>query len=410
MKFRHRCWCSHRMKRRGFLATSLGGAFGTGIMTADAQQDAKPSAAPLLRTPVNLMAPREDGLVAVWAVSALCRGWLEWRAAGGSGEAGKAAMTGAGFVPQSDEIFRVDLGGLKPGKEYEVRAVVEAVDDEGRREESAWKKFRTLDATTESTRFVVWNDTHERNDTIAKLDDATPEADFFVWNGDTCNDWKTEGILIPTLLHPAGRDITKGRPMLLVPGNHDVRGKFGFRVPQMVGMTADRPFCAFRSGPVAVICLHTGEDKPDDHPSFKGRVAFEELRKVQTAWLEKVIQDERFKEAPYRIVFCHIPLRWIKEETMDYASGGFDRYSRRSRDAWHDLLVKWKAQVIISGHTHNAQYLPADEKFPYAQLVSGGPQLERARWIEGVADGAALKLTVRDLAGAVTHEAEFKPV
>ena len=88
MKFRHRCWCSHRMKRRGFLATSLGGAFGTGIMTADAQQDAKPSAAPLLRTPVNLMAPREDGLVAVWAVSALCRGWLEWRAAGGSGEAG----------------------------------------------------------------------------------------------------------------------------------------------------------------------------------------------------------------------------------------------------------------------------------------------------------------------------------
>lgn len=401
-------WRRDGMKRRGFIATSLGGILGTGAVTAVAQEAVK-VAGPLLRTPLNLMAPREDGLVAVWAVSELCRGWVEWRSAGGE-EKGKAAMTGAGFVPQGDEIFRVDLAGLKSGKEYEVRAVVEAVEG-GRKEESDWRKFRTLDAGAKSTRFVVWNDTHEHNETIAKLDDATPQADFFVWNGDTCNNWNTEEMLIPTLLHPAGRDITKGRPMLLVPGNHDVRGQFGFRVPQIIGMTADRPYCAFRSGPVAVICLHTGEDKPDDHPSFKGRVAFEELRKVQTAWLEQTIRRPEIKDAPYRIVFCHIPLRWIKEpETVDYANKGFDHYSKRSRDAWHDLLVKWKAQVIISGHTHNAQYLPATDKFPYAQLVSGGPKLEVARWIEGVADGKELKLTVRDLAGVVTHEAQFEPV
>lgn len=394
------------MKRRGFLATSLGGVLGSGVAATVGAQDAK-QPGPLLRTPLNLMAPREDGLVAVWAVSTLCCGWLEWRSVGGR-EKGKAAMTGAGFVPQADEVFRVEVAGLKPGKEYEVRAVVESVDD-GRKEEGAWKKFRTLDAAAKATRFVVWNDTHENNETIAKLDDATPEADFFVWNGDTCNNWNTREMLVPTLLHPAGRDITKGRPMLLVPGNHDVRGKFGFRMPEMVGMTKDRPFCAFRSGPVAVICLHTGEDKPDDHPSFRGRVAFDELRKVQTAWLEKVIQEEQFKDAPYRVVFCHIPLRWINEEPVDYANGGFDHYSKRSRDAWHDLLVEWKAQVVISGHTHNAQYLPANDRFPYAQMVSGGPKLEAARWIEGVADGASLKLAVRDLAGTVTHEASFAP-
>lgn len=396
------------MKRRGFIATSLGGVLGVGVVPA-AAQEAGTTGGPLFRTPLNLMAPRHDGLVAVWVVSQLCRGWLEWRSADGA-ESGKAAMTGAGFVPQADEVFRVNLTGLKPGKEYEVRAVAESVDS-GAKEESAWKKFRTLDPAAKSTRFVVWNDTHENNETIARLDDATPQGDFFIWNGDTCNDWKKEEILIPTLLHPAGRDITQGRPMILVPGNHDVRGKFGFRVPQIVGMTDDQPFCAFRSGPVAVICLHTGEDKPDDHPSFKGRVAFDALRKVQTAWLEQVIQRPEIKDAPYRVVFCHIPLRWIDEpETVDYANKGFDHYSKRSRDAWHDLLVKWKAQVIISGHTHNAQYLPANDKFAYAQLVSGGPQLERARWIEGVADDKALKLAVRDLAGAMTHEASFAPM
>jgi predicted phosphodiesterase len=394
------------MKRRGFLVKSLGGMAGTGVALSRGQETASPAAGPLIRTPLNLMAPREDGVFGIWAVSGLCRGWLEWREAGG--DRGKAAMTDSGFVPQSPEIFRINLTGLKAGREYEVKAVVESADD-GRKEETPWKKFRTLDSAAASTRFVVWNDTHERNETITKLDDATPAADFLIWNGDTCNDWKTEEILIPTLLHPAGRDITKGHPMILVPGNHDVRGKFGYRVPQMIGMTDERPYCAFRSGPVAVICLHTGEDKPDGHPSFNGRVAFDELRKVQTAWLEKVIRSNGFRDAKYRVVFCHIPLRWLEEpETVDYANGGFDRYSKRSRDAWHDLLVEWKAQVIISGHTHNAQYLTATEKSPYAQLVGGGPQLERARWIEGVADAAALKLTVRDLSGTVTHEAEFK--
>jgi predicted phosphodiesterase len=393
------------MKRRGFLATSFGGAIGSGVAIA-AGQEVKAAAGPLIRTPLNLMAPRHDGVIAVWAVSALCRGWVEWRETGGAGVVGRSAMDEAGFVPQSDEIFKVDVA-LKPGREYEVRAVVESVSD-ARKEESAWKTFKPLRPDADSTRFVVWNDTHEHNDTIAKLDDVTAGGDFFVWNGDTCNDWKTEDILIPTLLHPAGRDITKGRPMILVPGNHDVRGEFGFRVPSMIGMTGDKPYCAFRSGPVAVICLHTGEDKPDGHPSFKGRVAFDELRKVQTVWLENVIESPGIKDAPYRVVFCHIPLRWIEEaETVDYGGKGFDRYSKRSRDAWHDLLVKWKAQVLISGHTHNAQYLPANEKFPYAQLVSGGPKPEVARWIEGAADAAGLKLVMRDLAGVVTHKAEF---
>lgn len=396
------------MKRRGFLVKSLGGMVGSGVVLAHGQQAGRSEAPALVRTPLNLMAVREDGVFGVWAVTSLCRGWLEWRST--EGETGKAAMTRAGFVPQTADVFRIELKGLKPGTDYEVRAVVQAVNGD-RKEATPWKKFRTLDAKAASTRFVVWNDTHEHNETIRKLDDLTPPADFLVWNGDTCNDWKTEDILVPTLLHPAGRDITKERPMLIVHGNHDVRGKYGFRLPQMIGMTDDRPYCAFRSGPVAVICLHTGEDKPDDHPTFHGRVAFDELRKVQTAWLAEMIRSEGFRDAKYRVVFCHIPLRWIEEpETVDYADKGFDHYSKRSRDAWHDLLVEWKAQVIISGHTHHAELLAATDQFPYAQLVSGGPQLERARWIEGVADDKELKLVVKDLAGNVTHQAAFPPV
>jgi hypothetical protein len=394
------------MKRRGFLAKSLGGVVASGLTLVQGQEEAVTSNG-LMRTPVNLMAPRPDGITLVWAVNGLCRGWVEWK---GEGAEGKADMTPAGFVPQTDEVFQVDVNGLKPGGEYEVRAVVIDVETE-KREESAWKKFRTIDPKAAMTKFLIWNDTHENNATIQKLDDASPKADFFLWNGDTCNDWKEEAKLIPTLLHPGGRDITNGRPMLLNWGNHDGRGKFAYKVPSCIGMTDGRPFTAFRSGPVAAIFLHTGEDKPDDHPSFKGRVSFDKLRKEQAEWLKEVIERPEFKNAPYRVAFCHIPLRWLEEpETVDYAGKGFDHYSRRSRDLWHNSLVKWKTQLVVSGHTHNSQWIPANDQFPYGQLVGGGPQLERARWIVGEADEKSLRFTVTDLTGAVTHEVKFEPV
>ena len=76
------------------------------------------------------------------------------------------------------------------------------------------------------------------------------------------------------------------------------------------------------------------------------------LRAEQARWLREITQRPDLRDAPYRVVFCHIPLRWKDESPQDYAASGFDRHSGRSRAAWHDTLVAWKAQVILSGHTH----------------------------------------------------------
>ena len=162
---------------------------------------------------------------------------------------------------------------------------------------------------------------------------------------------------------------------------------------------------------MAVICLHTGEDKPDDHPSFGGRVAFEKLRKEQGEWLKEVTARPEFRDAPYRVVFCHIPLRWTEEvPNAGYENGGYDAFSRFSREAWHEVLVAWKTQVVISGHTHQNAWIPGTAEFPYAQLVGGGPQPERATWIEGKADANALVFTMKNLKGEVVRSAEFKPL
>ncbi|HRP05290.1 MAG TPA: hypothetical protein PLV87_10300, partial [Opitutaceae bacterium] len=146
------------------------------------------------------------------------------------------------------------------------------------------------------------------------------------------------------------------------------------------------------------------------HPSFEGRVSFDRLRKEQASWLAKTIKRPEMAGAPYRILCCHIPLRWIDESPQDYANRGFDRHSGRSRAAWHDSLVAWKAQVVISGHTHRDTWIPANEEFPYAQLIGGGPKPEAATWMEAKADADRLRIVVRNLAGEIRHDVSFQPM
>jgi hypothetical protein len=228
--------------------------------------------------------PPTDGLEVVWAVSRLSLGRLEWETR--RWIQGVAAADPFGFVPQGERVLRVRLEGLKPGTVGRVRAHTVAAND-GETVTGEWKPFRTLDPAAGQTRFVMWNDTHVFDETIQALHQVTPAADFLVWNGDTCNDWTREDLLIPTLLNPGGCDISLNRPLLVAYGNHDVRGAHAFKMPGVVATPGGRPFYAFRSGPVAVICLHTGEDKPDDHPSFRGRVAFDVLRAEQARWLAR---------------------------------------------------------------------------------------------------------------------------
>ncbi|MFF2271615.1 metallophosphoesterase family protein [Agromyces sp. NPDC058136] len=360
-----------------------------------------------------VMAPRTDGFEVVWGVGRLARGWLEWEAP--DGRTGTVTADAFGMVPQHDRVLRVRVSGWPAGSARRIRAVTEAIAGAPERHESGWKTVRTLDEASATARFAVWNDTHEREETLRALDDATPEVDVLVWNGDLCNDWKDPASFTSTVLNPAGRDVSAGRPLAIVVGNHDVRGTWAYQLEDFVATPEGRPFSAFRIGPVACLVLHTGEDKPDAHPTFEGRVAFEPLRAEQAEWLREATARPEIRDAPYRVVFCHIPLRWIDESPVDYDDEGYDWFSRMSRDAWHDALVAWGAQIVVSGHTHYRTLMPATGEFPYVQLISGGPDFEvdsdeAAAWIEGVADAEALVLTLRDLDGVAHHEVRLAPL
>lgn len=362
---------------------------------------------PLVTTPLVLMAPRADGIQAVWAVSRLSKGKILCES--DDGPTKEYSTNRYGFVPQGEKVLKVRLDGLKSGRAYRIKSITTAADND-EQHISEWKHFQTLDAKSNSTHFVIWNDTHNYKDTIEKLHSLTPSADFLLWNGDMCNDWHSSDLLIPTLLNPGGCDISNGHPLFLTFGNHDVRGPYAFEIAKIAITPTRRPFYSFRSGPIAVICLNTGEDKPDSHPSFKGRAAFNELRLEQAEWLAKEIQGQDLKDAPYRIVFCHIPLRLSDETPPNYETGGFDRFSLCSRQLWHPSLIQWKTQMIISGHTHRSTFIPGTIEFPYHQLIGGGPGRNEATWIEVKADKKQAIFTVRNLENLIKHEFRLKPL
>lgn len=382
------------MKRRSFLQlTTAASAIGT-------HQAAESSPAPKLRTgPPVAMAPRSDGIEILWRVHDLSRGFVEY---GPTPELGMTQRDdGWGLRPAGNESIRVRLDGLKPGTTYHYRTVTESMDRKiTARSTSPIQTFRTLDPGAGSTRFAVWNDTHQHLDTLQKLGEITPACDFLLWNGDICNDWYRAGEVADTILQPTGDlNLSTGHPLLLVRGNHDVRGPFARQLREHAAMPEGQPWFALRSGPVAALCLDTGEDKADDHPNLFGRAASEPMRQAQAEWIRRVTSQPGFRDAPYRLVFCHIPLRWIDEAAVRT----YDWFSKRSRDLWHDALVEWGAQIVISGHTHRDAHVEATGAHPYQQLVGGGPKMEEARLITAEADAKQLVLTMRNMEGVETR-------
>ena len=83
----------------------------------------------------------------------------------------------------------------------------------------------------------------------------------------------------------------------------------------------------FGSAPVAFICMDTGEDKDDDISNLVGRVVCEPMLQAQAEWLEKVIEQAEIENAPYKAVFCHIPLRG-DNETVKHSYAHHSQHSR----------------------------------------------------------------------------------
>ncbi|MES2458949.1 MAG: FN3 domain-containing metallophosphoesterase family protein [Armatimonadota bacterium] len=384
------------MDRRRFLqVTGTGALIGT-IGTAEAQTPAGTTAlapfafvgAPVLQ---NLSS---DGVTVVWAVNSACTGWVEYGEAPSLGRKNDGAD--GGLMPLDSTVFKIRLDGLTAGKTYFYRVGVAPIDFRSaydiRRAEPVYSPTYHFTVPTGvkagTVSFSVINDTHENQATLQQLMPLLKagQTDFTFWNGDVFNEIRSETQIAQQFLAPAGAPFAAETPLFLGRGNHDVRGVAARDLHRFVDLPGGRYYYSFRQGPVAFLVLDTGEDKPDSHPAYAGLGDFAAYRTEQQTWLKKAITEKEFRSAPFRVVFAHIPLL-----------GKY--HCEDGRAKWHDLLVKGKVDLVISGHTHRFAYHAPEAGRPYGQLIGGGPQVAVATLIRGKADNRELKVTMQKLDG-----------
>jgi hypothetical protein len=274
-------------------------------------------------------------------------------------------------------------------------------------ETSEVRTFRTLDPAAETTTFAIWNDTHENAETLRQLHGLTAalKPDFLLWNGDQSNDVHFQKEMAGQFLTPAGLAIADRWPLAYVRGNHDVRGPEAHQVPRFTGTPDDRFYYAFRSGPLAALVMDTGEDKPDDSTYFGGMFAFQKMQERQTGWLKSIIKEPWFREAPFKVLFCHIPLWFIRDIFPEHQRWEFNP---NLRAAWLPLLLEAGVKLVVSGHTHDHQWMPANETQPIGQLIGGAPQTRHATFIRGTATRDTLALNMSRLDGTTVADVVLK--
>lgn len=376
---------------------------------------------PLIVSPPVVQHPAADGFTVSVAVSALATGWVEWgRAADQLDQIAIAHQHG--LVQASDRALsvRVPLGDALPsGGVIFYRFVAQPLAyknayqlQRGEPQSTPVRRLKLPDPAARRITVAIVNDTHEQPQTLLGLHERldTLAPDLLVWNGDTCNDFDAADDPLQIVLNPANepsRGWAAERPLLFVPGNHDVRG---VRARELsTGLSgwpgqADLPYnFALRLGPIALVGLDTGEDKPDEHPVFAGTAAYEPYRQLQATWLRSAVARPEIATAPVRIAICHIPLRGLPGDNDGTSLEGFASFSGMGAQLWLPILRQAGFSAVISGHMHRDRIDDATPAEPITQVVGGGPQPDRATITILRAEDQTLELEVQDLLGRSLH-------
>lgn len=308
-------------------------------------------------------------------------------------------------------VWKARLGNLSPQATYHYQVTYR---EGGAQKVSEVYRFTPFDPKADQVRAVVYNDVHDRIPTVDALVKWVHPEDFTfsILLGDMWGD--------PTLEQNARRAFLSlqayvrlfdgsNKPMMLVRGNHEVRGSFASHLSHLFDFPLNDPtaeFAAqnayydFRVGPVWFLAPDSGEDES------KRMETFQPYRIRQAKWLADLLKSSPNRNAPWRVVTTHIPL---------YHQGQWDAH--HSRALWGPVLADGRIDVCISGHIHAHALIPKDKEVvyvwdndksekttirytpPFPTFVGGGPALEEATVTFLSADARHLDLRALNVQG-----------
>jgi acid phosphatase type 7 len=383
----------------------------------------------LIASPPVVQHPRAKSFGVSIAVSGLATAWVEYGFAKDD-LAFRAVASHHGLVAADDQALHIRVNHcdvLPTDKPIYYRVVAQPLSyqdayhlQRGKQQPTPVYALRLPDPNAQKMRVISINDIHANTQTVCSLHVQIEklQPDLLIWNGDTCKDFNAEDAPAQIMLNPAN-DLNKAwaatRPLLFSNGNHDVRGqrareavKCFVSCPESTELPYNQ---ALRLGPLALITLDTGEDKPDHHPVFAGTAAYEPYRENQAIWLKWVLQQEAIKDAPFKVATAHIPLRGLEGQPDGTTLDDYARYSGFGAKLWLPQLKAAGFEAVISGHTHRARHDGPTAEMPVHQFVGGGPEPEQATLtlIDVVLTHgkASMQIQITDLHNKVLFQHDF---
>ena len=180
------------------------------------------------------------------------------------------------------KLHSVRLTGLQPGQTYQYRVASTPVLElntywpkKGIELQSATFSFTTFDSRKTTASFASISDTHAsiaRIDSLMRMIDW-PTTDFLLHTGDAFDGVTSEAMVWDRWLDPIiNGGLRQKTPLIFARGNHDTRGPVARELTNHVPIEEGRFYFARDVGPVHLLVIDTGEDKPYERGYTKGYV------------------------------------------------------------------------------------------------------------------------------------------
>lgn len=254
-------------------------------------------------------------------------------------------------------------------------------------------RFTTSGSADERANFLVVNDVHGDNEKFKDLMKGfrKGETDFVLFNGDMVSFMDNENQLFEGFIDSAVKLFASETPFIMARGNHESRGRFALNYMDYFPTPTGKPYYTLRRGPILFIFLDGGEDKPDNCMEYYGTAFGDDYRAEQAEWLERVVESDEFKNAPYKVAVCHMP-----------PVGDSWHGPSHAKSLWLPILNKGGLDLMLCGHLH--RHVFHDKGFEGAQfpvLVNSNNDVVSVK-----ADKSQLLLTISDRKG----EAKGNPI
>ena len=173
--------------------------------------------------------------------------------------------------------------------------------------------------------------------------------------------------------------------MIYARGNHELRGPFARNLFDYVPTPEGTFYYAREIGPIHLMVVDSGEDKPDNTNVYADLNKTIAYRARELAWLRSHLATHpRVKAAPFRIVAMHQP-KW------GWLENGNGEWLKLANDANVDL--------VIAGHNHKFSEEPPNAEHKYHLVVVGQDQ---AAFVNATRTG--LTVTVKGTDGSVVKD------